>query len=467
MMLKNYINTNPKKKNFKRKIFYFSLVIGLFFILIEGMHGETLKKLDLNSIRELALKHNKSLKNAKLDIKIARNVVRETTATGLPQIDGKIAYQDMAQIPTTLIPAQFIDPDAEDGTFFAMKFGTQHNMTAEITASQLVFNGTYIVALQSSKIYMRLSKENLKKTEIEVKSLVTGTYYLILISENLRDILSKNLESLKKLHYETSELYKAGFVEETDVDQIEYFVIGIKNRLSAIKRQVEISYKLLKFQIGFELDREISLDGDINSMSANVDYKTLLAREFNLPGHIDYKMADTQVKSFSLMLKKEKSLFLPSLTAFVSHSQNAMRNEFSFFKKTEEKWFPSTIIGLNLNIPIFSSGMRIAKVNQAKYELEKSLNLKSDVSDSLNLGYLNARSRYLTAIGGKESSYRNLQIADKIYKKNIEKFKKGVSSSMELIQAYNQYLQSQYGYTSALIEFYNSLTDLEKYLNII
>lgn len=466
MAKKHKKNTSPSIKHNKNSLFLLSALF-LIFAQFQNVDAEEITKFDLNTIKIQALKYNRSLKNARLDMKIARNIVRETTATGLPQIDGKLSYTDMTQIPTTLIPAQFVDPDAEEGTYFAMKFGTQHNMNFEIIASQLVFNGTYIVALQSSKIYMRLSKENLIKTEIEVKSLVTGTYYLILVSENLRDILEKNLKSLEKLHYETSEMYKAGFVEETDVDQVEYFVIGIKDRLRSIKRQIEITYKLLKFQMGFDLEKEIFITGDINKISENIDYKSALGREFDLYGHIDFKMADTQVKSSSLLLKKEKSMFLPSITAFVSHSKNAMRNEFNFFKDNEEKWFPSTILGLNLNIPIFSSGMRVAKVKQAKYDLEKSLNMKNDVSDSLNLGYLNARSAYLTAIGGKESSFRNLQIAEKIYNKTIEKFKNGVSSSTELIQTYNQYLQSQFTYTSALIEFFNSLTALEKFLNII
>ncbi len=466
-MQKKYIKKTLLISGLNRHILTFFLFLIFFVVQTNLIKSEDSLRFDLESIKALAVKQNKRIKNAKLDMKIARNVVRETTATGLPQIDGKISYQDMTQIPTTLIPAQFIDPDAEEGTYFPMKFGTQHNISMELVASQLVFNGTYIVALQSSKIYMRLSKENLIKTEIDVKSLVTGTYYLILVSENLRDILTNNLKSLEKLHYETSEMYKAGFVEETDVDQIEYFVIGIKNRLSAIKRQIEITYKLLKFQMGLELDRDISLEGDINELAAKIEYKTVLSREFDLNANIDFRMADTQVKSSTLLLKKEKSLFLPSITAFLSHSKNAMRNEFNFFKKNEEKWFPSTIIGLNLNIPIFSSGMRLAKVKQAEYDLEKALNMKSDAADNLNLGYLNARSTYLTSIGGKESSFRNLQIAEKIYNKTIEKFKKGVSSSTELIQTYNQYLQAQFTYTSALIEFFNSLTELEKILNII
>ncbi len=448
-------------------LYFFVVTFGITGVFSTFINAEHIIELDLKRIKQLALEHNKVIKNAKLDIKIAKNVVWETTSMGLPQIEGKLSYKDFTQIPTTLLPAKFIDPKAEDGTFFPMKFGTQHSMSFEVSASQLVFNGTYIVALQSSKIYMRLSKEGLIKSEIEVKSLVTGTYYLLLVTENLKNILEENLKNLKKLHYETYELYKAGFVEETDADQIEYFVTKIKNRLNTTKSQIDITYKLLKFQIGFELDKKISVKGDINSISSGIDYSSLLSKEFDYSKHIDFKMADTNVKSSSLLLKKEKSTFLPSLTAFMSHSQNAMRNEFNFFKDTEEKWFPSTVIGLNLNLPIFSSGKRIAKVKQAKYNLEKSLNKRSDVSKSLQLGFLNAKSSYMTAVGGKESSFRNLQIAKKIYEKTVEKFKKGVSSSIELIQTYNQYLESQYAYSSALIVFLNSLTELQKYLDLL
>ena len=441
-------------------------VLFLFLIQINVLKAESIVKLDLNNIKELALKNNKTLKSARLDIKKARNVVWETTATGLPQIEASISYQDMTQIPTTLIPAQFVDPDAEEGTYFPMKFGTRYNMSFELVASQLIFNGTYIVALQSSKIYMRLSRENLEKTEIEVKSIATQTYYLILISKNLKEIIEKNLKSLKKLHYETSELFKAGFVEETDVDQVEYFVIGLKNRLSALKRQIEINFKLLKLQIGYDLEKQIDIEGDLKLHSV-VNYNSLLSREFDLNSHIDFKMAETQVKSASLLLKKEKSMFLPTISAFVSHKSNAMRGDFNFFKENEDKWFPSTIIGLNLNLPIFSSGKRIAKVKQSKYELEKVLNQKSVISDNLKIGFLNARSNYLTSIGGKESTHRNNQIAEKIYNKTVEKFRKGVSGSIDLIQAYNQYLQSQFNFTSALIDFFNAKIEMEKFLNLM
>ncbi len=452
------------------EFFIFRIHIILLLFLLPGSQILTAEKplnIDLDNAKILALKYNRDIRNARLDIKIAKNKVWETTATGLPQIDGNISYQDMAQIPTTLIPAKFMDPNAPDGTYFPMKFGTQHNMSFEVVASQLIFNGTYIVALQSTKIFMRLSKENLIKSELEVKSLVEGTYYLILISENLESILEKNLKSLKKLKYETSELFKEGFLEETDVDQVDFFITGTENRLNSIKRQIKLSYNLLKLQIGLELKREIKLTDSLNSFLEESGNELLTTKEFDLNGHIDFKMAETQIKSASLLLKKEKSLFLPTISAFVSHKQSAMRNDFNFLKENDDKWFPSTIIGLNMNIPIFSSGMRIARVKQYKYDLKKAINVKENVKDGLKLNLLKIKSAYMDAIGEKESTYKNLKIAEKIYKKTIEKFKEGVASSIEMIQIYNQFLESQFSYTSALIKFFNALTEYKKFLNII
>lgn len=450
--------------------YYFYLFISAFFlnvILVSNIYSEEEKAFSLSDVQNYALKNSRKLLNARIDIKIAKKKVWETTASGLPQIDGVISYQDMTQIPTTLIPAQFIDPDEEEGTYFPMKFGTQHNVSMELVVSQLIFNGSYIVALQSTKIYMKLSEQNLIKSEKDVKALVTGTYYLILISENLLKILKNNYKSLKKLHYETTELNKAGFLEDTDAEQIEFSLISLDNQVSSIRRQIEISYKLLKFQIGLPLNNKIRLKESLDYHVNNLDDDIVISKEFDYRGHIDFKISDTWVRSLSLILKKEKSMYLPSITAFLSHKQSAMRDEFNFFRKSDDKWFPSTVIGLNLNVPIFSSGMRSAIVKQSKYELDKARNDREEVADGLKLGYLKIKSSYLTAAGQRESTKKNVSIAKRIYSKTLEKFKKGVSSSIELIQTYNQYLKSESDYTSALIEMFNTSIEIKKSLNIL
>lgn len=430
-----------------------------------GSEEADILRLSLAEVQDYAVRHSIATRNAQLDVSAAKKKIRETTATGFPQIDAKVSYMNNLQLPTTLIPAQFIDPDAEEGTFIGVKFGTQHNATFELSASQLVFSGSYIVALQAAKVYLRLSQELLTKSEIEVKETVTNTYYLILLAEANKKTLESNLENVRKTLYETKELHKAGFTEDTDVDQIQLSVTNIENAVRSIDRQIAVTYKLLKYQMGLDFQQEISLSQGLDDILNEIDKEKLLTGELDLDGHIDYQMADTQEKSMGMLLKKEKSEYLPTISAFISYSRMAMRDSFNFFKKTDERWFPSTVVGLNIGVPIFSSGMRAAKVAQARMELKKAKNTKKQVTDGLQLGLVQARSDFSDAFEKTESTKKNVGLAKKIYDKTLIKYSSGTVSSLELTQIHNQYLTAESNYTSAVVELLNAKTRLDKALN--
>lgn len=422
-----------------------------------------IQELSLKEVQEYAVKHSTATQNARLDVAMAKKKIWETAATGLPQISAKVSYMNNLQIPTTLIPAEFLDPDAEPGTFIGVKFGTQHNATMSLTADQMIFNGSYIVGLQASRIYSRLSREQLIKSEIDVKESVTNTYYLILLAEDNKKTLKSSLQNMKKTLEETRELYKAGFVADTDVDQIQLSVTDMENALRSMDRQIEITYRLLKFQMGFELQKEIRLSQTLEEILKEINSKELLTTGFNLFNHIDYRMVDTREKSLTLLLRREKTEYLPNISAFVTHSQMAMRDSFNFFSK--EKWFPSTAIGLNINIPIFSSGMRGARVAQARMDLEKAANLKQQVAQGLELELLQARSVFTDGLEKTQSTKENVILAKKIYDKTLIKYNSGTASSLELTQIHNQYLTAESNYTRAVVDLLNAKTRLDKALN--
>jgi outer membrane protein len=422
-----------------------------------------IQELSLKEVQEYAVKHSTATQNARLDVAMAKKKIWETTATGLPQVSAKVSYMNNLQIPTTLIPAEFLDPDAEPGTFIGVKFGTQHNATMSVTMDQLIFNGSYIVGLQASKIYLRLSREQLIKSEIDVKESVTNTYYLILLAEDNKKTLETSLENLKKTLGETKELHKAGFVADTDVDQIQLSVTDMENAVRSMARQVEITYRLLKYQMGFELQKEIRLSQILEDILEEINSEELLTTGFKLFNHIDYQVVDTREKSLKLLLRREKTDYLPNISAFVTYSQMAMRDSFNFFSK--EKWFPSTAVGLNINIPIFSSGMRGARVAQAKMDLQRAVNLKQQVEDGLRLELLQARSVFTDGLEKTQSTKENVKLAKKIYDKTLIKYSSGIASSLELTQTHNQYLRAESNYTRAVVEFLNAKTRLDKALN--
>lgn len=436
---------------------------GIVFAAFGSREPGDIQELSLKEVQGYAVKHSTATQNARLDVAMAKKKIWETTATGLPQISAKVSYMNNLQIPTTLIPAEFLDPDAEPGSFIGVKFGTQHNATLSITMDQLIFNGSYIVGLQASGIYLRLSQEQLIKSEIDVKESVTKTYYLILLAEDNKKTMESSLQNMKKTLEETKELYKAGFVADTDVDQIQLSVTDLENAVRSMDRQIEITYRLLKFQMGFELQKEIRLSQTLEEILMEIDNEELLTTGYNLFNHIDYRLVDTQEKSLNLLLRREKTEYLPNISAFVTYSQMAMRDSFNFFSK--EKWYPSTAVGLNINIPIFSSGMRGARVAQAKMDLRKANNLKQQVADGLELELLRARSEFRDGLEKTQSTRENVKLAKKIYDKTLIKYNSGTASSLELIQTHNQYLTAESNYTRVVVELLNAKTRLDKALN--
>jgi len=421
--------------------------------------------LTLKSVQDYAVKHAVETRNATLDIKETKKKIWETTAFGLPQITSTIGYQNMIKLPTTLIPAVIFDPDAPEDEFLELQFGVQHNATVDVAVNQLLFSGPYIVGLQAAKIFLQLSKDQLKKSEIQVKETVTKSYYLVLLAQETKTFLEENLKNLQRLLFETRELYREGFLEENDLDQIQISVTNLTNTLRSINRQIRITQRLLKFQMGMPLAKEIQITENLEDITENMNARELLRQNLSVHNHIDYKMIITQEKSLSLALRKEKSEYLPSIAAFFNYTLTAMRDEFSFFKNTDDSWFPSMIAGVNITIPIFDSGIKAAKIQQARYQLKKIKNSKRQIEEGLQLEYSQAKSEFADALENSKTNADNVKLAEKIYNKATIKYKEGLIASLELIQLHNQYLNAEASYIQTQVDLLNAKTKLDVVLN--
>ncbi|MCK4943167.1 MAG: TolC family protein [Candidatus Aminicenantes bacterium] len=422
-------------------------------------------RLTLKGAQDYAVKHALETRNAKLDIKEAKKKIWETTAFGLPQITTTVGYQNMLKLPTTLIPAIIFDPDAPEDEFLELQFGVQHNATVDIAVNQLLFSGPYIVGLRAAKIFLQLSKDQLKKSEIQVKETVTRTYYLVLLALETKITIEENLKNLQRLLYETRELYQEGFLEENDLDQIQLSVSNLNNALRSINRQIRISQRLLKFQMGMSLETEIQISENLGAITSEINAQELLQLDLSIHNHIDYKIITTQEKSLALVLKKEITEYFPSIAAFFNYTLTAMRDEFNFFRNTDESWFPSMIAGINITIPIFDSGIKAAKIQQAKYQLQKIRNSKKQVEEGLQLQYTQAKSEFADALENSKTNVANVQLARKIYNKATIKYKEGLIASLELIQLHNQYLNAEATYIRTMVDLLNAKTKLDVVLN--
>ncbi|MDP3643780.1 MAG: TolC family protein [Bacteroidota bacterium] len=442
-------------------------------------------KLSLQDALILASKNNTNILNSDLDLKIAQKKVWETISSGLPQISGKGSYSHIFKVPTLSFGGKTIlsntevpwDPTTQSGTLSSLtlsngeniylnseegtpiELGLKNNTTFDLTLSQLIFSGSYIVGLQATKVYYGLTKQTAEKTRLDVIETVTNTYTMIQLAEESRKILSQNLENIDKTLYEISEMNKQGFLEKTDVDQLELTGNTVRNAMNQSDSNLEMAYRLLKIQLGMEDSQKIVLtDALEQGESLTKSSLQLITETFDINQSVDYQLIQTSEKAAKLDLDLAKSSFLPTIAGFYNHTEKLKAPAFDFA--------PKDLIGVNLSLPIFSSGQRSSVVSQKRMALEKAKNTKQLVSSSLTMQASQYQSDVKLKLERFQNQKKSKELSDEIYQRTLEKYKQGIASSMDLMTSQNQYLTNLTNYYQSIYDLQGSKSKLEKLFNI-
>jgi outer membrane protein TolC len=443
-----------------RKTILTAIVIGIALNMQGQGELEGTVSFTLEEAKDFAVKNNLKAENARLDITSADRRVWETAASGLPQLSASAVYNNNLSLATTLIPDFLGDPSEK----IEVQFGTKHYATAGLSASQLIFSGQYFVGLQTAKLFKEYSQKNLKLTEQQVKESVTQGYYLVLLAENTLSALSGNYENMQTIYAETKELYEAGFAEENDVDQLEISLTDLENSVLSMERQVVSTTNLLKYQMGLDLKKEIVLTEKLDDLVGGLNYQLLRENELDVNSNINYQLLSDQERLAMMDLKQKKTDYMPTLSAFFSLDYTAQRDEFNLFS-TEEDWFQASAVGLSLNVPIFSSGMRMAGVAQKRIAWEKAKNTKAFAEEGLRVEFMQAQYDLANAYEKYKKEKKNLELTQKVMATTEIRFNEGMASSLELTQVNDQYLRTLSSYTSAMVELLNAKMALEILLN--
>jgi outer membrane protein TolC len=443
----------------KKILMYFSIIFSCMVFSQE----ETIS-FSLQEAINYAIENNTQAKNASRDIDAAKQQKRETTAMGLPQIDANVNYQNFLKQQISVIPAEFFGGNV--GEFDEVIFGTQQNATATATLNQLIFDGSYLVGLQSAKVFLEISKNAKLKTDLEVRKAVINAYGNVLLSEESITILEKNSSVLEKNLNETNKIYESGLVEEESVEQLQITLSNLQSNLNNAKRLKSIAYQMFNITLGMDYDTKTRLTENLEMLTLkNIALETV-ETENDVTSTIDYKIAENDKNTKELMVKLEQSKALPSLNAFINGGYNSFANDFVFLNNNND-WFGFSLIGVNLNVPIFSSGKRSAATQRAKINLEKAKDNLTETEQRLNLQIETAKSSYKFATEDYYNKTENLALAERIEKKNQTKFFEGISSSFDLRQAQMQLYTAQQELLKTMLDVINAKAELETITNKI
>jgi outer membrane protein TolC len=432
--------------------------------------------LTLKQAQEYAIKNNANSRNSILDMEIAKKRIWETTALGLPQVNAQVNYTHLFTVPemslggstylaTTLPPGTPVTSDdiINENVYMGftpsapIQLGVPNNTTLDITVSQLIFSGEYIVGLQATKVYYLMTEQGKQKTEIELKEAVANIYAAALLTENNLDVMRQSLESSNKTLSDMRKMYSQGLVENTDVDQLEFVSSTLQNGVSSLARDLDYTLLNLKFILGMPFTDNIILADKLESIAESVNLEALVATPFNINNNLDFQILTTSEKISRLNLKLAKSAYLPSISAVYRHQEKVNQPAFDFN--------PKDVFQVSANIPIFSSGFRKVRVQQRQLELQKTINTKDNLANGLQLQYINSLNELTTAYEKYQNDKRNIELTKRIYDKTVIKFNEGIATSRQITDDLNQYLTAQRSLYTSIFGLFSAKNKLDKLNN--
>ena len=427
----------------------------LAFLCFQVSFGQAELSLSLDQALDMALQKNTTMLNAALDIDYAETQVNELKAQGLPQVSGSADFSHTFKIPTQIIPGDFV---GQPGTMIATQFGVPFNVNVGVGASQLLFDGTFFLGLKAASEFVNISKLSASASEIDIKEGVTKAYYMALISQQNIGQLSASLANIKKLQSETEQLYKAGFAEKLDVDRLTLSVSNLEININKLQNQAKLAKQLLLNTIGVDVNQELTLTSKIPGEPTSDSYAAV--------NRIEIKLIDQQQELNQLNLKRYKMGYFPSIYGNFSYGSSTFASDGKFGELGDD-WYGNGRYAVSLNVPIFDGLYKKAKMDQAKIDFKKTENTKQQALLGMNLQVGQAKTNYLNALKTIELQKKSQDLAESIFNTTKIKFKEGIGSSFEMINAESELTQANTNYLIALYELNVARIDLNKALGIL
>jgi outer membrane protein TolC len=434
-----------------------------FFLGLQSVFAQTLPdSVSLEEALAFGEQNNRTIQNANLEVQKAYKQKWSTIAIGLPQISANANYQNFIELPTSLIPAQFFG--GNEGDFAEVQFGTPQTMDAGVTVQQLIFDGSYLVGLEASRVFLAISENILEKTQLEIRKNIVNTYSSVLLARENIQFLENNHKNLTNTLEELNQLFRNGFEEEESVEQLRLTLSGVETQLRYAKNLERITLNMLKLLIGFPTQSPLLLSDTLEKLTDASLFSLQISEDISLSNNVDIKMAENNLLSETLLYKYERSKSLPRLSAFLNGNYTGNSETFSF-TQSNQKWFGAALFGINLQVPIFSSLQRSANSQKAKIAVSQAEKSLTETQERITIEVQAAENEYQLAVENYFTSKENLALAKRIEEKNQTKYFEGVASSFELREAQLQLYSAQNNYIKAIQNVIQKKLALETLLN--
>lgn len=435
----------------------------LMIVAVSSISGlaQTRQGFTLNEAMRLGIERNINIKNSQLDALSAEARIQEIRAVALPQVSFNGLLTDNLALQTIFLPAVFGGGKPDDPPVPA-RFGTTFSGFGQVGLNQLLFDAAYRVGLQAAGVYRELAQKNVNASKIMTAEQVAKAYYGVLVNEERMKLLDLNIARLDTLYRNTQALNKQGFVEKIDVNRLEVQVNNLTAERQNVKNLVDLSYYLLKFQMGLGINDDITLTEkiqDINLDEADLAL-TAINAPFNYGQRIEYSLLQSQLQLADLDIQSTAKAYYPRISFGATYGYNTGRNK--FVELLTAPWFKTSALTLNIGVPIFDGFAKKYQSQQKRFTLQKAQQSGELLKNSIDLQVRQSAISLTNTVQTLRTQKRNIDLAKEVVRVVQIKYKEGVGSNIEVLDAENSYRQAQTNYFTSLYNYLLTKVDFDK-----
>jgi outer membrane protein TolC len=413
--------------------------------------------LNMDDAVKLAIEKNAELKIASMDIQKAEEKLREARSGLFPQLNASGQYQRYIDLPVIFMPK-----GSPFGT--TLKIGSDNSYSATLSLSLPLFSYSLYQGISLASEALDISKESYKSVKNKVVTDVKKAFLAVILTRETKDVMAQSLKNAEDNFENIKKLRQGGTLSDYDVLRAEVQVENLKPTVLQMENNYKLSLEALKVAIGLDASQEIDVVGDMEFIEPYIlpDEKSVL--EEMLKNNPQLAILDRQVTINDKTISLEKSAHLPTLAAFGTYQYQAQANDFKF---SDYNWVKTSLVGLQLQIPIFSGFKVDAKVNQAEINLNQSIEQKRNYTEAFKTQTLSILYRIQQAVKRIEGQSKTVKQATEGYEIAKRRLLNNLATQLEVNDAELALRQAKLNRLQAIYDLKIAEYDLDNVLGRI
>ncbi len=405
------------------------------------------------SIR-IGLENSKVLHASQMRAEYADAKASEAAATLYPSVRVQAAYQKLSSVP------EFRIPIPGNVVIFPIVLNTYN---ARATLQQPLFTGWKLqAAADNAEFQAEASRHDLAKDRAELIYNIKAAYWNLYRAREVKRLADENVNQITAHLMDVENLLKQGMATRNDVLKVQVQLSNSKILQSDAGNNAQLAMLAFNSTIGLPLETEVDLASSPTSQTKDFpEVSKLVTAAFEQRPEI--QGMEWCLKATDAGITAAKGGWLPQV--FLTGSYYYARPNPRIFPAKDE-FKDSWDIGISLQFDIWNNLTSLHQTNAATAQHEQTKDVLSTLRDGITL---EVTQNYLAFNQSKQRirlSELGVEQASENYRVTAEKFKAGLTTNSELLDAEVALLQSKLQLTQALVEYGLAEARLEKAVGV-